>query len=425
MNDLDSPSFEEIISRFETKRQRLLSEVVREHTVRLPLKYLRQQAHFTTPASNYEVACKAVEKGSSATARILEKYRITTDELSNLLEIPRVEVEEELAGDPHAPLVMVDSEDAQALREDVIQRGRRNAGEIFREARWGQTLRFYRPSGFNLDYCIPDLVEVLSRSAQGIPPEQFPIDGIVWPKPEHPEEISFVCGMLAEMEKKLGLAENQIKLEFLVESGWAAAQLPLLVKAALPRLAGIIFGIADYSADIGLPGIINNHPVCDWARASIVNIAGAVGVPAIDNMTMNYPVASPKRSGEENRAFILQRIREVFEDTRHGIELGMDGKWVGHPLQLFVVRLAFRLAIPGEEIRAETEKVLQYAEAVAQEKGTTIIQDVMTDRATDRHTRTRLRKAIALGLLDAGKGLELGLISREEYEALSASVPSS
>jgi citrate lyase beta subunit len=422
MNDPDSPSLEEMISRFEEKRKRLLSEVVQGHTVRLPLKYLRQQAHYTTPASNYEMACKAVEKGSSAAARILEKFRITTDELSTLLEIPRTELEEELARDPHAPLVMIDSEDAQALREDVILRGRRNAGEIFGEAHWGQTLRFYRPSGFNLDYSIPDLVEVLSRSAQGIPPERFPIDGIVWPKPEHPEEISFVCEMLEEMERKLGLARNRIKLEFLVESGWSAAQLPLLVKAALPRLAGIIFGIADYSADIGLPGIVNNHPVCDWTRAAIVNIAGAVGVPAIDNMTMNYPVASPKRSAEENRTFILQRIREVFQDTRHGIELGMDGKWVGHPLQLFVVRLAFRLALPEEEVRRETEKLLCYAESVAKEKGTTIIQDVMTDRATDRHTRTRLRKAIALGLLDTGKGLALGLISREEYEAFSEPV---
>lgn len=422
MRDKESPSSEDLISRFEEKRERLLNEVVQGHAVRLPLKYLRQQAHFTTPASNYEVACKAVEKGSSATARILEKVQITTNELSQLLQVSRTELEEELETDPHAPLVMVDSEDAQALREDVIERGRRNAGVIFREARWGKTLRFYRPSGLNLDYCIQDLVEVLSRSAQGSPPERFPIDGVVWPKPEHPEEISFVCEMLTEMEKRLGLAENRIRLEFLVESGWAAAQLPLLVKAALPRLAGIIFGIADYSADIGLPGIVNNHPVCDWARAAIVNIAGAVGVPAIDNMTMNYPVASPKLSGEENRTFILQRIREVFEDTRHGIELGMDGKWVGHPLQLFVVRLAFRLALPKEEIRAETEKLLRYAESVAEERGATMIQGVMTDRATDRHTRTRLRKAIALGLLDAGKGLELGLISREEYEEFSEAV---
>jgi len=102
----------------------------------------------------------------------------------------------------------------------------------------------------------------------------------------------------------------------------------------------------------------------------------------------------------------------------HGIRLGMDGKWVGHPVQLFAVKLAYRLAFPEEEIRLEMEKIHSYAQSVAEEKGATIIQGAMADRASDRHARSRLRKAISLGLLDAGKGLDLGLISREEYEEI-------
>jgi malate synthase len=140
-----------------------------------------------------------------------------------------------------------------------------------------------------------------------------------------------------------------------------------------------------------------------------------VGVPAIDNMTMSYPVADPQRSEEDNRKFILERLKKVYEDARHGMLMGMDGKWAGHPLQLFVVRLAYRQALPPEEIRAETERVLRYTESVSAEKGAAIIQGSMSDRATDRHARTRLRKAIATGLMDAGRGLELGLISEEEY----------
>jgi len=416
MHEDIGPIFKELIQRFEEKRERLFEEDRNRHVAHLPLKYLRQQAHFTTPASNYETALKAVERGSASTVRILERFRISPAELAEVLEVPVTEVEAELEADPLAPLVMVDSEDAQALREDVIRRGRMNAARIFREANWGKTLRFYRPSGLNLRYCVEDLVEVLSGAAEHRPLEAFPIDGVVWPKPEHPEEITFVCDLLGEMEQKLGLTENRIKLEFLVESGWSLAQLPLLVKAALPRLAGIIFGIADYSADIGLPRIINNHPVCDWARSAVVNIAGAADVPAIDNMTMNYPVADSGRTGDQNRLFILRRIREVFDDAGHGIRIGMDGKWVGHPLQLFAVRLAYRLAFPEDEIRAETEKILSYAESVANERGTTIIQGAMADRATDRHARSRLRKAISLGLLEAEKGLDLGLITRDEYD---------
>jgi len=415
MADKEYPSFQEIVLRYEGRRSRLVEELAAGRTARLPLRYLRQQAHFTTPASNFEMARKAVEKGSSAAPRILERYRISATDLADALRLPQSLVEQELGADSRAPLVMLDSEDAEALREDVIQRGRHNAARLFREADWGRTLRFYRPSGLKLPFCLSDLSEVLSRASEGLPPEEFPLDGVVWPKPEHPEEIDFVCDFLSAMEDRLGLPENRLKMQFLVESGWAAAQLPKLVTAALPRLTGVIFGIADYSADIGLPGIQNDHPVCDWARAAIVNIAGAVGVPAIDNMTMSYPVADPRRSDEDNRKFILGRLQKVYDDARHGVLLGMDGKWVGHPLQLFMVRLAYRQAFPAEEIRAETERILQYTESVSAEKGAAIIQGSMSDRATDRHARTRLRKAIATGLMDAGRGLELGLISQEEY----------
>ncbi len=408
-----------MLEKFQERRRQLLGASDRHHAPGLPLKFLRQQAHFTTPASSYDMALKAVEKGSSATGRILEKFHISLAELSETLEVPVSALEAELGAEPHSPFVMVDSEDAQALREDVILRGRENAVKIFREAKWGHTLRFYRPSGLRLEFCLDDLVTVLTQAGRDLPPEQYPVDGIVWPKAEQPEEIAFVCEVLEGIEEAVGLKKNQIKLEFLVESGWAVAQLPLLAKAAMPRLAGIIFGIADYSADIGLPTIHNDHPVCDWARAAIVNMAGTVGVPAIDNMTVDYPVADSRLSDGENHLFIKKRIKQVFDDARHGEQLGMDGKWVGHPLQLFAVRLAYRLALPEEEILAETDKILSYAQAVADEKGATIIEGVMSDRATDRHARNKLRKAIALGLLDAKKGVELGLISQHELEEIA------
>lgn len=415
MEKLDTGPYQEMISRFEEKRQQLIQDKDRlQATDRLPLKFLRQQAHFTTPASNFDMASKAVEKGSSAAARILEKFHISLAELSDTLGVPIAALEKELESEPQSPMVMVDSEDAQALRDDVVERGRANAVRIFKEAKWGRTLRFYRPSGLRLGYCLSDLIAVLSEVGKGVSPEDYPIDGIVWPKADHAEELALVCEILSEIEKNLGLAENQIKLEFLVESGWAVSQLPLLVRASIDRLAGIIFGIADYSADIGLPHIVNDHPVCDWARAAIVNVAGTIGVPAIDNMTVDYPVADSRLSDGENHLFIKRRIKQVFDDARHGERLGMDGKWVGHPLQLFAVRLAFRLALPEEEIKAETDKIISYAEAVAAEQGATIIEGVMSDRATDRHARNKLRKAIALGLLDPQKGVDLGLINKEE-----------
>lgn len=406
-------AYASLLGQWDARRKELLDN--REAlSADLPLRFYRQQAHFTTPASNLEMVMKAVEKGSAAAAKVLEKLGISTGELSDALRIPQSEVERELCAPPQAPFVMVDGEDAQALRDDVVQRGRENAIKVFREARWGKTLRFYRPSGLNLDYCLRDILIVLTESAKGTSPDTFPVDGIVWPKTEHPGELALVCEILGTIERKLGLRENQIKLEFLVESGWAVAQLPLLVKASIHRLAGIIWGIADYSADIGLPHIVNDHPLCDWVRMTIVNLAGAIGVPSIDNMTVNYPVPNASLTAAANKALVLARLKETYDDAVHGQKLGMDGKWVGHPLQLLCVRLAYRLAFTEEELREEIEKIDAYKKAVAQEFGATIIKGVMSDRATDRHARWKVRKAIACGHLAAARGLELGVITEDE-----------
>jgi citrate lyase beta subunit len=406
-------AYASLLAQWDNRRAGLL-ESQKRLTADLPLKFYRQQAHFTTPASNLEMVTKAIEKGSAAAPKILEKLGISVAEVADTLRVPENEVERELGSDPQSPFVMVDGEDAQALRDDVVERGRQNAIKVFREAKWGRTLRFYRPSGLNLDYCLRDILIVLGESGKGLPPESFPIDGIVWPKTEQPEELALVCEVLGEVEKKLGLKDNQIKLEFLVESGWAAAQLPQLVKTTIHRLAGIIWGIADYSADIGLPEIINDHPVCDWVRMTIVNMAGGIGVPSIDNMTVNYPVANASLSAEGNKKLVLTRMKEVYDDAVHGQKLGMDGKWVGHPLQLLCVRLAYRLAFTEEEFREELEKIEAYKKAVDAEVGATIIKGVMSDRATDRHARWKIRKAIARGHLGAAKGVELGLITKEE-----------
>jgi citrate lyase beta subunit len=102
----------------------------------------------------------------------------------------------------------------------------------------------------------------------------------------------------------------------------------------------------------------------------------------------------------------------------HGQRLGMDGKWVGHPLQLLCVRLAYRLAFTEEEFKTELSKIEAYTKAVDAQVGATIIDGVMSDRATDRHARWKLRKAIARGHVGTAKGLELGLITKEEAAQL-------
>ncbi len=389
-------------------------------TVDLPLRFWRQEAHFTTPASDLAMATKAAEQGFSAAARLFTRYGVTTSMLSETLDVPGSEIDALLSAEPHAPLVLIDGEDAQALSDEVVLRGRDNAVRIFRTAKWGRSLRFWRPSGLQLSYATDDLFDVLVRAGEGLSPDAYPIDGVIWPKAEQPDELEWLGGVLSAVERELGMPKNRLRMQFLVESGWSVLELPALVRAAMPRLCGIIFGIADHAASLGLPELRNTHPASDHARLAIVHAAGAAGVPAIDAMTLAYPVADKTLDDESNRLRLLERLKVCFDDARHGHQLGMSGKWVGHPAQLFACLLAYRTALSKHRIEHEVARLEAYHAAVAEQKGATMIAGLMTDRANDRHSRLFLRRAVVSGLLDAARAEGLGVITADERASLHA-----
>jgi citrate lyase beta subunit len=391
----------------------------------LPLRYWRQQAHLTTPAADAAMARKAVEGGTSAVGRMIERLGLTGADLADRLELDRALVEARLARPARAPLVMLDGEDAIAPGDEVAARAMAVAADVLTEADWGTagagSLRFYRPPGFNLDTAVRDLYTLLWRLRERTDdPARFPLDGIVMPKVEHPEEVDLVNGLLDDAEAALGLAPGQIRVAYLVESGWATAQLAEIVRRAVPRLASLIFGLADYSADLGLPTIGNDHLLADWARAEIIAVAGAVGVPAIDGMTLDYPVADPALDAAANRTRWLDRMRLVYDDTVRARELGMLGKWVGHPAQLFAVLLAYEVGLTDAALEGEAAKLEAYGAAVAAEQGATMIAGVMSDRATDRHARVVLRQATALGRFEPTRALALGVIDAAELADATA-----
>ena len=395
----------------------------------LPLRYWRQQAHLTTPAADATMARKAVEGGTEPVARLLERLGLTGDDLADRLDLPRDLVAVRLERPTRAPLVMLDGEDAIAPGDAVAARGLAVAAETFVEADWGQdgagSLRFYRPPGFNLETTVRDLYTLLWQLRERAEPPDptsrthddavpFPLDGIVFPKIEHPEEVDLVNRLLDDAELALGLPVGGIRVAYLIESGWGAAQLAELAQRAAPRLASLIFGLADFSADLGLPSIGNDHLLADWARAEIVAVAGAVGVPAIDGMTLDYPVADPALDVAANRTRWLDRMRLVYDDAVRARELGMLGKWVGHPAQLFAVLLAYEVGLTDDALEHEAAKLEAYSTALAAEQGATMIAGVMSDRATDRHARVVLRQATALGRFDPDRALALSVISSAE-----------
>jgi citrate lyase beta subunit len=365
------------------------------------------------------MARKAVEGGTAPVGRMLERLGLTAADLAEALELPVAVVEARLASPARAPLVMLDGEDAIAPGEEVAQRALAVAAETFAGADWGTTtatpsLRFYRPPGLAIDTTVRDLYTLLWRLRERNPaPAAFPLDGIVMPKLEHAEEVDLVHELLDRAERDLDLTPGGLRVAYLIEAGWSAVQLPALAQRAAPRLAALIFGIADFSAAIG-----TDHPLAVWARAELIATAGAVGVPAIDGMTLAYPVTDPSLDAAANRARWLERMRLVYQDTVTARDLGMSGKWVGHPAQLFAVLLAFEAGQSDELLEAEAKKLEAYQTALDAEQGATMIDGVMSDRATDRHARVVLRRATATGRFDARRAHALGLIDDDELQEM-------
>jgi citrate lyase beta subunit len=286
---------------------------------------------------------------------------------------------------------------------------------LFREADWGSSLRFFRPASLTEERCAEDITEVLMRSAEGIPPDSYPVDGLVFPKVRHAHEVTWLYGLLDEIEHELNLPAGRIRVIYQLETGWGLQNLANLAVVGRDRLAGMVLGTVDLAADVLLPDVRFRHPICEWARHNIVTVAGAVGVPAIDGMTLDFPVGLPDLSAEDNRELVLSRMNENFVDATHSIEMGMAGRWVGHPLQLIATLLAFRAYFSADSLNADIEVMEAFTEALSTEKGAVAgARGELLDIGTDRHVRSKLRRATAWGLLPADKALTLGIIGADE-----------
>ena len=126
--------------------------------VELPLRFWRQHAHLTVPASDGVRARKAVAGGTEPAARqtgASGRYRRG----AGRAPARRCPGGRDVALPRLAPLVVLDGEDAQAPGADVAAQGRHTAVRALREAGWSPaTLRFYRPLGLNAARAARDLI---------------------------------------------------------------------------------------------------------------------------------------------------------------------------------------------------------------------------------------------------------------------------
>lgn len=295
-----------------------------------------------------------------------------------------------------ADLVMLDLEDSIPRGDDAaLAAGRANVVRALTTLDWGRSLRFFRPRGLALDPACEDVREVVTAAGAHL-------EGLIWPKTEGASEILLLDEALGEAERAAGVAEGSIKIGVLIESARAEEE-AFWIAGASRRIRSLIFGAFDYFSSLGMVGARYrfDHPMVDAARMRIAKAAASIGVPAIGEMTINYPTKN--KSAEEQRA----ALDECQRDAEHAKLLGLRGKWVGIPAQIAIAHEVFGL--PDDEVTRALAEVRAFREAEREGRGATIIGGKMADRATDRHNRVVLAAARALGRIDAAVAEELGI----------------
>ena len=264
-------------------------------------------------------------------------------------------------------------------------------------------------------------VSALVKETGGALPDNFIV---TLPKPVLAEQVRAMARLLAALERKLGLPNNSLLLELMVEMPQSiigpdgASNLSHFVEAAEGRCRGAHFGVYDYTASNNITAAYQSmtHPVCDFAREmQRVSLMGT-GIWLSDGATNIMPVGphraaagkklTPKQRAE-NRAVVHRAWRIMHEHVQHSLYTGYYQGWDLHPAQ-FPIRYATVYKFFLEGLEAASLRLKTFVEKAAQ---ATLIGDVFDDAATGQ------------GLLNYFlRGINCGAITEAEAQATGLSI---
>lgn len=167
------------------------------------------------------------------------------------------------------------------------------------------------------------------------------VEGVNLPKVETARDLQLADWLIGELERRRGLPTGSVALMATLETARGVQNAREIV-AATPRLAGLCFGAADYSRDLGL----------DWpppdgqlgfgvltAKATLAQVSAAAGLEA----------------PHDGASAEFRDLERLGAEARAARALGFGGKHAIHPAQVPVIEAAF----------APSEAQLAWAEQVA------------------------------------------------------------
>ena len=278
--------------------------------------------------------------------------------------------------------VMADFEDACPY-EFKGPKSRAVVVEALNTLDFGGKVVAVRPNNIHSKFFLGD-IEAIVRGA----PNRF--HGIVLPKTSGPEDILYLAKLLEALEREASW-DYPLQIEALIETPRAILNAHAIATAS-PRMAGLIFGIADFAATLGIREIVDDQNVNFlYAKQAVVVAAKAAGLHAIDNVYLKL----------QRKDDSPERIREIDLGLREknvgAANLGMDGTWVIHPQQ---ARIANECYTPNEKQVTFAKRVIE----LYHERGGGSMADPETGEMIDEAT-------IKIALMDLAKAVQAGTVS--------------
>ena len=174
------------------------------------------------------------------------------------------------------------------------------------------------------------------------------------------------------------LAGTPISLFALIETALGVINLKEIAQAS-PRLAGLLFGAEDLSADLGATPSPDKWELL-YARSAVVTAAAAYGLQAIDTVFTD-----------------LQDREGLAHESQFARQLGFTGKMAIHPHQVEIIQRVFS-PTPAEIDQAQ-EIVTAYETHLATGSAVFILNGRMVDRPVVRAAERVLARARAAHLL--------------------------
>jgi citrate lyase subunit beta / citryl-CoA lyase len=237
-----------------------------------------------------------------------------------------------------ADAVIIDFEDAVAPARKALAR-ELTAGVLVRARPACRVL--VRVNGFGS----PD---DLAADVEALRPCWSAVDAVVLPKTESPEQIRHLDGLLAAAGSPAGVVA-------ILESARGIED-AAVIAAASARVATLLFGSADLSAELGVVPTPEGVELL-MARSRVVLACAAAGLAK--------PVDGPW--------LILDDAAGLAESARQARRIGFGGKAAIHPQQLAAIRRAF--APTADEVDWARRVLAAFEESVAAGVGAVKLDD--------------------------------------------------